>query len=646
MRAASLLLASARRRAGDALILSLSSALSVLAVAVFAAAAGAPRFSVLVAGSSSIAETVRRLFGAASAALAFSVALSGWFYAEHYLKRRKREIASWLLLGMGKGEALAAISAELAVAAALALLLGLGLAAAFARLFGLLLAALMADRKPVEIGIGGKAIVAASAAAGGEWLGASLRAAYDVSRSSILSLMQAERELERPPRLRGLRTAAGLASIGLAYSAALFSKGSSAERLMLPVLGLTILGTFLLFEAAAPSLFEALRQSRARGRRGPGGGAAALIAAAQLSFRARRNARLFALSAVAVAIAASAFGAVLALDLRDGAAARRLCPHDIELGMPRPGAAAEVEAILARHGARGARRGEICWVEAELEGVASPRGSAESMPAQVFAASDWAAGLRALGERASAVPAGGLRSYLAGRELAASGRAEELALSAGKARLVLRAEPGEALPPISVVNAKGFSVVDDGAFAALRAGAEAGGASLGRALYWDGVPPEAARAAGPELKASFPTGLVARSILLDEEAGLYGVMRFIGAFIAASYAIFAASLIAFRVVEDAKDDAERYRLIARIGADREILSASLRHQNLFAFGLPAAVGLSHAAVALVMMRNISGYSNVAPTLVVSPLVLACFAAFTVLATERQTRSIGELAQGD
>jgi hypothetical protein len=633
MRAAKLLLSSARRRAGDALLLALSTSLSVMAIAVFVAASSSPRFSSLLFSDGTIAESVRNLFAAAALALVFFVGLSGWFYAEHYLKRRKREIASWLLLGMGKMEAFAAISAELAAASVFALALGLALAAVFSRFFALILAALMADRSPIPISIGVSSVLAAAAACSGEWFAASLRSAFDISRSSILGLMRAEAELECPPKRRSLRAILGPACIAAGYSLAIFTRDGLASRLMLPVLLLTVAGTFLSFDALVPWLIETFRVRWAKK------GAASLIAAAQLSFRARRNTRLFALSTVAVAVAASALGSVMALDLRDEASARRFCPHDIELSPASPESAELLERIMARHGATGGARGEISWVEAELEEPESGRIPDKARKLQLFSASTWAAALGRMGEKAEAVEAGQMRSYLAGLAFARRGRPQSVTIRAGGVALRLLANQEETPSPLSIFSVGGFAVVSDADYRRL-------GAETGRAVYWDGIAPEAARAARDDLKAAFPQGLIVRSLLLDEEGGLYGVMRFIGAFIAATFAIFAASLIAFRVIEDAKDDAERFRLLGEIGARRETINRALLYQNLFAFGLPLAGGLCHAAIALVMMRNISGYSNVEPTLFVSALISLFFAAFIALATERQGRSIPTIEEID
>jgi len=298
-----------------------------------------------------------------------------------------------------------------------------------------------------------------------------------------------------------------------------------------------------------------------------------------------------------------------------------------------------VERILERQGASVGRRREISWIEAELEAPESGRISDKARKLQVFSASAWAAALGSMGERAQAVESGHMRAYLAGLPLAERGRPREIAIRAGGRSLRLEVNQEETPSPISIFSAEGAAVLSDEDYGRF-------GAETGRAIYWDGIKPEAARAAKDELRAAFPNGLIVRSILLEEEGGLYGVMRFIGAFIAATFAIFAASLIAFRVIEDAKDDAERYKLLGEIGARRETIGRALLYQNLFAFGLPLAGGLCHAAVALVMMRNISGYSNVEPTLFVSALITLCFAAFTALATARQGRSIPTVEEID
>jgi hypothetical protein len=74
----------------------------------------------------------------------------------------------------------------------------------------------------------------------------------------------------------------------------------------------------------------------------------------------------------------------------------------------------------------------------------------------------------------------------------------------------------------------------------------------------------------------------------------------------------------------------------------ETLRKALLIQNAASFGAPLAVGLLHTVFALIMMRNISGYANLAPTLIVSACLVAVMSAAAIFATDRQAASVRSL----
>ncbi len=627
MSAPAILLRSAARRLEEAGLLALSSACSVMALSVFAAAGSSPRFASLLSAT----DTARKLFVAASVAMAFFVGMSGWLYAEHYLRRRERELGCWLMLGMARSRAVLAISAEFAAASLVAFVAGLGLGAVFARFFGLVLEALMRDRSPIPLRLGLPSIALSAAACAAQWLTSTARAARELRLSTLTGLLRADRMAERAPRGSRRRAVLGCALVAAGYACAASCRGAGASRLMLPVLAAVVAGTFLAFDALVPRLIGLLRA------RQPRRGAAALVAAAQLSFRARRNSRLMAFTAVLAAMAASALGSMLALDLRGGDAAARACPHDLELSASTLEAVRGVEAALAAAGAVGTRRLDLEWLPCELS--AEDWAGGKPMPVELFSASGWCSALEAVASLSRQVAEGRLVSCLEGRDFSRSGEGGYLTLSAGGISQRVQAYPGAERPPLSAATALSPVVVDDETYARLVAAAAARGCAPRRSSCWDGLPIVALRDAGPALAAGFGAGIVSRPVVLEGLAGLYGAMLFIGAFLSASFAIAAASLLAFRTIEDSRDDADRYRAIAGLGAERADLRRALALQAAFSFGLPLATGLLHAAFALAMMHNLTGYSSVGPTLAVSIFLAAAFAIAAALAVRRQEASI-------
>ena len=646
MTAFGLLAASAGRRTRDSALLAASTAVSAMAIAVFAAAGGSPAF----AGIVETRETVRLLFLSASLVMAFFVALSGWFYAGHYLKRRKRELASLLLLGMRKDAVVLLLSLEFAAAAALALAAGLGLAALFSRFFGLCLGALMKGRTPMSLKFDPASAAAAGLACLAQWTAATARGAWDLSRTSVLGLFKSERETEYGAGPRGAERTGrtgrswgagralapfGALLLGLSYSGAALAEGPTAERLMIPVLLGTIAGSFLVFEALAPRLVGRFREG---GRpRDP----ALMVAAAQVAFRSRRNARLLAFGSVLVAVAAASLGSVMALNERDEAVARRMCPNGVEFtaaGSEGEGAAAAalVEAILSEAGARRWRRVELARIEGTLRTE-----DGEARPASLFEAEAASRLFAARGEEPVAVEAGRASSFLAsrlaGRAYGAESRPVPLSLEAGGHAERLVSYPAPSAPPLSLISANAPVLLSTADWRRFEAAVPAQ-ARL-RVYAWNGLGDRELRAARPRLEEAGIPGLLLKPRVLDEQAGQYGILLFIGSFMAATFILAAAALLAFRSIEDARDDAERYRTLLGLGAGMEVVKKSLRLQNAFAFGLPLLLGLCHSAFALAMLKNISGQPNLGPTLTVSAGSAVAFALFAGLAARRQSEAI-------
>jgi putative ABC transport system permease protein len=631
--AASILRRSAARRLGEARVLASSSAFSVMALSIFAAAAASPSFrSVLPT-----VESARRLLSVSSWSIAFFVALSGWFYAEDYLRRRKRELASWILLGMGKGSAIAAISAEFAAAALAALAGGLALGALFSRFFALVLAALMSERSPIPMPFGAESAAAAAIACAAQWAVSTARSILVLRRATLSELLKAERAADRGPAAelpaarRAVPAIAGCSLVAAGYALAALAKGKAAATLILPVTASVAAGTFLAFAAAVPALVRAVRSRLAKSD------AAALVAMAQLSFRSRRNSRLAAFAAILVAIAASSLGTVLSLRANDETMARWACPHDLELSASSPASVAAVEAALRRAGTPdpAAQRTDFEWIAAD----ASIDG--RSVEVQAFSESAWNAALAAIGEKAADAAQGRLRISRAGGARGRDGGAS--AISPTPARegraspLILVVEERDDMPPVSTATAALACALDDADYAELRSDADPGALRSGSA--WDGLEPRALRRAAPELEAAFPSGLVSRPLLLDEQGYIFGLMLFIGSFLAAVFGLAAASIVLFRAIEDSAEDLDRYRSMIGLGAARAVVRRALRMQNAFSFGLPLAVGLCHAAFALTMLRNMLGFEVFGAGAAVALALAAAFACASALARARQEERI-------
>ena len=433
----------------------------------------------------------------------------------------------------------------------------------------------------------------------------------------------------------------GLVLIGAGYGIALFWKGESAGRLILPVLISTVAGSFFLFSSLLPAWIAASRKKRALAADVD---AAGLVAWAQVSFRSRRNYKVYAFGAVLVATAATALGAVVTLDTRDDLIARRLCPQPIELSfvdeeaLAGRAAASSIDAFLGG----GARRLEISSFRAKVfvggEAVRTVR---------VFPLSAWTPLALSLGEKAPELRPG-IAGFFDPAVMSDKVEYPAIQLRVGGQSADFEALPAGTIPPLSVYASGASVVVSDEAWESLRGGLDGAlsrGNPLTTTIAWTGVSPERQRAAAVAFstlvdnEAKEGPWLVVRAAILEEQAGIYGVLKFVGGLLAATFIVAALSSIAFRAIEDARDDAGRYRVLNELGAEDGVVKRSLAIQNALAFGMPLILGLCHTFAALRMLTNLSGYASGSATAFVSVGTVLAFVAAWLAATNAQARML-------
>ena len=85
---------------------------------------------------------------------------------------------------------------------------------------------------------------------------------------------------------------------------------------------------------------------------------------------------------------------------------------------------------------------------------------------------------------------------------------------------------------------------------------------------------------------------------------LYGTYIFIGAFLGILFLLAAGSIIFYKQLMEARDDAPRYDILKKIGLDRTEAEQIVKKQITFVFMLPLAVGVLHCAVSLVTYRKL------------------------------------------
>ena len=85
-----------------------------------------------------------------------------------------------------------------------------------------------------------------------------------------------------------------------------------------------------------------------------------------------------------------------------------------------------------------------------------------------------------------------------------------------------------------------------------------------------------------------------------------GIMVFIGVFVGLVFLVCTGSVIFFKLLSEAQDEAPRYTVLNKIGVDEDDIKSSVYKQVGFNFFLPLVLGGLHSVVANYVVCNLLG----------------------------------------
>lgn len=146
----------------------------------------------------------------------------------------------------------------------------------------------------------------------------------------------------------------------------------------------------------------------------------------------------------------------------------------------------------------------------------------------------------------------------------------------------------------------------------------------------DGKQKEALEQIQNEFYEKFPDGTMeSRSSFYE----LYGGLFFIGIYLGSMFIMATVLIIYYKQISEGYDDRERYQIMQKVGMSKKEVKRSIRSQVLSVFFLPLVVAVIHVAVAFKVMTKILGVlnlTNVSLFEVCTIIMIAVFAVFYII----------------
>ena len=150
----------------------------------------------------------------------------------------------------------------------------------------------------------------------------------------------------------------------------------------------------------------------------------------------------------------------------------------------------------------------------------------------------------------------------------------------------------------------------------------------------DGKQKEALEQIQNEFYERFPDGTMeSRMLSRSSFYELYGGLFFIGIYLGSMFIMATVLIIYYKQISEGYDDRERYQIMQKVGMSKKEVKHSIRSQVLSVFFLPLVVAVIHVAVAFKVMTKILGVlnlTNVSLFAVCTIITIAVFAVFYII----------------
>lgn len=120
---------------------------------------------------------------------------------------------------------------------------------------------------------------------------------------------------------------------------------------------------------------------------------------------------------------------------------------------------------------------------------------------------------------------------------------------------------------------------------------------------------------------------------------VYGIIYFLGSFLALVFIVATGSIIYFKLVSEAYIDKDKYKILRRIGmTDKEIHTSVIRQIGI-SYLLPLLVGTIHSCVAMSVLSKLMNYNIIIPTIISIITFIAVYGIYFIATTRKYLKMV-------
>lgn len=528
----------------------------------------------------------------------------------NFLKSREKEFGLLSMFGMTKSQVRKYVIYENMIVSLVSIATGLGFGILFSKLFFMAISAIMGLNLEIPFVISIEALLITIGSFIILFQGVNYISSFKIKNNNIIELLKGARVPKTVPEFSKIKASLSILLIGLGYGMAAFTPGLAILVTMIPIVIVTVAGTYFLFTQFSILITQKLKKNNRLFYSGVN-----MISLSQIIYKLRDNAKVLFIVSVLGAVALTAAGTVYSLQQSMALNIIKEYPHDVsiwEKGLHSHEVIekGEVEKVAEKNGQEILYKNEIVLLDAVVEGnedssyngfyiisnsdfnhLAKEQGkdhiTLDNKEAIIY---NWSANARLYKakDKTSKNPLrveinGTTESYDIVKEIAGS------------------------IININLKSLNQVMVVSDTEFSRLNEGVSAND----KVVYYSYNFKDWKRSVDTveEINKSLKKD-PGEGFFKERVTGYSGLMEqttlllFIGAFVAILFFIATGSIIYFKMFNDIQKDRQEFISLKKIGMTDEEMKKIINIQTLIIFFLPFVVATIHAVFAIKALSNL------------------------------------------
>ena len=553
------------------------------------------------------------VFKASAIVIAIFVGIFIWYSNSFFIRKRKKEVAMYSLLGIRKRQIGAMLFYENVVMGIAALVTGILSGGLFSKLFIMLLIRLMGFSANITFMIPAKAVLNTAIVFIILFLITSIHGYRLIYKFKLIELFKAESQGEKAPKISVLASVASVLLIGVGYWVYMQPLSSFTFLAIFITLGLTIIGTFMLFSSLTLFIIKLSKENKRKYYKGIN-----MIGTSQLLYRIKASARTLATIAVlsaatltAMEVSAS-FYYKLSVNLQENYGfTYAYASNDKALDE-------KVEAIISKY-PKNKIINSIDMNFAKIKGQwpdfsnASSVKQASPVDFYILSESNYneIASARGLKDRIKlknsneTVVFGQILNFTSKNDYTG----KTITIDENDNKLLLKAVSFKNYSLSNSGMMRYTVVVTDEVYNKYHTkdnNYRIKGYITDNRKDSEGLTNELTSLLSRQLPQNNGGSFTFSSYYSEYRGGLTiaGLIIFIGAFLGLLFLVATGSIIFFKQLSEANDDKARYEILRNIGVTNKEIKASIRKQIFIVFALPLVIGIMHSFVASTLLSKL------------------------------------------